>query len=554
MASSVYPSRRTALRAALVLTALLVRCGSDAPTNPCATVTGTPWTPNVPTVGASNHVSGITVTKSTQTASARVRGLAEGVPVANEAVFTIDMSADLGSYGSLQLMAQADGYPTGLSGSAFAVLTSLHDGVNELVNLPRAGTGGDCVQSGYFTCAGASCSANSACKPSWPSAFTTRANWEQYQLPNVSAVNSPSINTFPTCVGNGGTQGSATEPACAFTGVPFFVSTDHLRTGTYTARYALIADSYATISGNVTANVKLTVVKKTSAVATMGAVDLNVMIVGKNNIQASRTAKGQQNLNTLISRVATMLAGSGAGPKIGAVNAVEACSINYAPKISQLATLFASSGSLAPASSDGKAINVYLVETISDDNTSSAFTILGYDGAIGGPAANGSASSGLAVSTFNGLSTLNPNCGGTGICAESTIDAGFNDLTEAVAHEIGHYLGLNHLSENDGTQHDVVLDTPFCTAKSGGALQVLTINSCRVTDTSVYTPTAKKCSQTCTSYNAGSGIYCPSALECEFNYLMWWTTKNFTAGPATGDANLISTESLARVQRGPVIQ
>ena len=473
----------------------LTTCGSSTQ---CGTITGTAWTPAVPAASASHHNSGITVTKTTQTGSGTVVGLGQAAPASVEISFPIDMTADLGALGSITLVASVTSFPSALQGGAYPMLVSLSDGTNEYINLARAGSGGDCAQSGYYTCASGYCSANSACTISQPSAYKNRTLWEQHQAPNTSGENSPSTNTFPTCNWSGGSAGSATDPRCEFNST-FFPGANNpprLRYGvTYTAKYVLVADSYSSVSPR-TGTMELAVYKKSTPATTgasAGAIDFNVILVGDTTVQASRTTKGQQNLNTLMESVAGYFSQTASNVTLGTVNAVEwACSAggeSYSTlNIDDLGTMLQDGSALADSSTQGKAMNLFLVSSITDDGTlgSSGFTILGFDGAIGGPPVHGTATSGLTVATFDQLDTFNADCSeAAATCPLSAQDADFEELGAVLAHEIGHYFGLNHLSESAGDEHDSIRDTPFCTSTiTSGGQQYITLSACLNTDTS----------------------------------------------------------------------
>jgi len=523
-----------------------------------STVTGTPWSPSVTGLSANNHDSNVVLSQTVYQKTGAVTGLAQGTS-SREISFTIDMSQDLGAYGSLTLMAQVAKYPSGLQGSAFAFLTSLNDGTNEYVNLSSA-----CGSSGFYQCSNGSCSINTSCAPSWPSAFLNRNQYEQYQGDAISAANYPSVNIFPTCNWSGGTNGSTTNPSCAFnqTFFPSGYSPPRLRYGVnYTAKYVLVADSYSTLSG-YQAGINLTVVKKTSNHGSVGGtVDFNVVLVGNTNVQASRTAKGQQNLNTLVSNLMTFYGQSNSSIKFGTVRAVEwPCQTGgdqYSSMVtSELGNMFVSAKNILPSGLDTTAMNVFLVGTITDDSASanSNLTILGIDGAIGGPAMNGTAISGVAVSSFNTLDTYNSSCpSSSGICALNQQDSSFYELSETVAHEMGHYFRLNHPSESSGTIHDDIPDTPACTAtQSISGVNYITINSCLNSDSNIFSGTNSTCSANCGSYSTANGTFCPTATACEFNYIMWWTVKNFYQGNSDGE--LFSPDEAVVMSYHPLIQ
>ncbi|MEK6706715.1 MAG: hypothetical protein AABZ06_13100, partial [Bdellovibrionota bacterium] len=63
-----------------------------------------------------------------------------------------------------------------------------------------------------------------------------------------------------------------------------------------------------------------------------------------------------------------------------------------------------------------------------------------------------------------------------------------------------------------------------------------------------------KCSEVCTDYNSTEGVFCDTKAECQFNHLMWWTSKNFKEGNGTGDGNIFSTQSGLILNYNPFVQ
>jgi hypothetical protein len=557
---------------ALLLSAGLTGCGgSDEPQGiQCPGLGGTPWVPQVSNASPSNHNGSMTLSQTEIQAFGPITGLAQPAPESREISVTIDMSQDLGPTGSLTLMAQVVSLPPFFNANVFAYLTSLSDGTNEYVNLARAGTGGDCAASGYYVCPGTVCTSNPNCKINWPSAYTDREHWEQHQGYASSAENLPSINTFPTCNWTGGSGQSATDPSCAFN-TQFFptgITPNRLRYGVnYTAKYVLISDSHAVVNGR-NAGMKVTVLKKANPnTAIGGAVDVNFILVGTKNVNASRTAKGQQNLNTAVTAVADYYAQSNSNIKLGTVRGVEwPCDSGgdqYANvDVSNLGKLFSNAVGILPPGSDAKAINVFLVSTIVDSSAdaNSNLTILGVDGAIGGPATNGTAVSGMAVSTFEILDQYNPNCGSSNAtCPLTQQEESFFQLSDTITHEMGHFFGLNHLSERDGKSHDFVRDTPVCTAADViGQKSYLTIHSCLLSDTNIFSGTSTTCLQNCASYTTTysplGGQFCPLAQACQFNNVMWWTTKNFDEKTGNSDGVKFSAQQGIIMNFHPLVQ
>lgn len=486
--------------------------------------------------------------KDIYTTSGLLTGLAESFSLAGSHVYTfsgITMSTDLLSNGSIQLNAQVTNFPSTLQGGAYPALISLHDGTNELVNV----TG--CDTSGFYSCPGSTCTIVSGCRPTTgqPSAYlgstdTTRQNdWRQHQFFSINS----SVNAFPTC------NWAAGSPACDFNST-FFVS-GKLRSGvTYTAKYVLLTSHYASGLGNsYPADLKLTVIRKkdgNTGTGNNGAVDLNIILVGTRNINDSRTAKGKQNLDALLTHFYNHYYtdnSTSVGVKIGAINVMEWTCENggdgYATvDISNIGNLFQNGSSIVPSSTEGKAVNIFLISSIS---SSGAGTVLGVSGAIDGSSINGTQSSGVAISTFNQLATFNPSCTNTAVpCPITSQQASFIDMGSTISHEVGHFFGLNHISESKGTQHDQIPDTPQCTTQDASASNTLSVTSCR---------SEAPCQTVCSNAFYATNPYCPTQTTCQFNHVMWWTGKNYNSS-GQGDGNIFSTQSGAKLNYNPYIQ
>ncbi len=539
--------------------------------DPPMTLTGSPWAPDFSAIGMNNAHTSATVSKTVTTVTGVTMVDSGETSVSGKEVdVAIPMTTDLGEQGSLSIVAEVINKPTIAGTTAYTVLPMLVSMVEpthsyDYVNLAHSGA---CSSSGYLDCdATSGCSVKSSCTMSWPSGFSSKSQWLQHQgylSPNVS------MNTFPTCNWSGGTiNGGTDDSKCAFN-TTFLVGGKLPYGGGYVyhARFLLMgADAGFSISGN-TADLRVTVVKKTdtdTVGAATGTLDLNLILVGDKNVQASRSLKGQQNLTELLKSVRDIY--SPTGISIGQVNVYEWSSAengNYYANTpyDELEDMYEVAAQTIPDLATSEAVNLFLVSTIPYDD-SSGLTILGIAGAIDGPPIGGTGASGLSFSSFNKLATYNTDasCDGTNPCGRDVQQSDFIDMGQTIAHEMGHFLGLNHPSESSGASHDVLRDTPKCTKINSGD-DYITLDSCAV-DTNIYkpdagTPSVDTCPEVCSGYHEWNYVVCPDKLACQFNHTMWWTTKKIITGDANsatnGDGNLFSPDSQTIMHFHPLVQ
>jgi hypothetical protein len=529
------------------------------------------WTPNMTIV---NGGVGAAVLKGATVTKKPTISVAAGMVRFNDPWGSKEVTVALGTYaasdfgvnGSITLQAEVSGYPR--AGGAYAVLSSFFviksgGGTQEYVNLDSS-----CASSGAWSCSGSTCSAAASCAPLQTgnkSSFFSRNDWEQHQIPSFGYA---TTNSFPRC--DGGVTGWSGCQA----------GLDSLPSGDYYAKYILISNSGGSVA-SLSATLNVTPIVKQDAgardsTASNGAINLNVILVGSKNISDSHTARGAQNLDLLFKETHDILKDNS---KLG-VNSIKVYEWNdvdggdYYSQVplDNVGTMLSSGSQAVDAVDNSKNINVFMVRAINQSSSSSS-VILGIAGGILGPPTNGTQTSGLVFSTYMGAGSLiayNAGCS-VGTCPRDSQDSAFIEMGATVAHEIGHYLGLNHPSEtalSAGAQsHDQLNDTPTCapraTAGGGVALDQL---SCINDTTSQPAPlAAQTCASACDTA-LGSGLHyfvgstatnlCPAVAECQFNHIMWYTTKNRkkVSGHWIDDGSRISSQSQALLQWNSFVQ
>jgi hypothetical protein len=105
----------------------------------------------------------------------------------------------------------------------------------------------------------------------------------------------------------------------------------------------------------------------------------------------------------------------------------------------------------------GNAVQLFLVDGLSSGRDNDQQSIAGIDGSIPGPSAvNGTVNSGAAVPLGSNLRA--------GVCQGNLNlrSCGADFLAYVAAHEIGHWLGLYHVTESTGEFFDPLTDTRTC--------------------------------------------------------------------------------------------
>jgi hypothetical protein len=589
---------RTAL-ATWGITSFLVlsSCTPKSETSPTSTTSsctslasGASWDPSglvAAGMGDSNHDSSVSVATQTLSASGVLTGIDASFARTAQALMsvTFTVSQDLGVTGSLTLVADAAVTPTSQLPSlkGYPILVKLEAPNPEggaALDWIQLTSGSNCTSSTPYACSGSSCSLNASCNPGGNSAyFGDRDQWEQHHTV-LDSVNTASVYSFPTCQWSSPALG--TTGGCAFgsTGTGHFLSAaGKIPQGSYTATFAVMTNYLNASIGNdkpVTLSVKVIQKKDTaqnnatlSSALGNGSVDVNVILVGNTSVNASRTIDGQRNLDELMKQSHRIFSGRsgdasspasaataayaganvGTGIRFGKITAYEWTCQNGGDTYANLATedeyktLFKVGSQLVDSTSEGKALNVFIVDSLPDST-------LGVAGGITGSPVNGTGMSGLVFSSFGNLGKYNGACTGQSSCAYSLQDADFIEMGGTMAHEIGHYLSLNHPSESAGTYHDTLPDTPECTRKVTG------FDFIYATSSSCYSNSnGSLCATQCLnySYQTSSSVFCRDADLCQWNHVMWYTSKKTI--PALGtDGQIFSSQSSALMNFNSMVQ
>lgn len=177
---------------------------------------------------------------------------------------------------------------------------------------------------------------------------------------------------------------------------------------------------------------------------TSAKVDLRLVFVGVDGIAPGmNAAEGETTLEPVLAKVASMWGDGG----------IEIGSVTYEDFDGNVDDYTVLSGDealgslLRTAGEDARAITFFFVQEITDDEGA---TILGLAGGPPGMAAvGGTSKSGVVVTT-----------------ASFTSDP--DEVARIMAHEGGHFLGLFHTTEKDGSSFDPLDDTPECTTDTDG--------------------------------------------------------------------------------------
>lgn len=265
----------------------------------------------------------------------------------------------------------------------------------------------------------------------------------------------------------------------------------HVSSGDFPSGDYTIALSNASSSS---ASVNVYMVKKTDPDFSSGGITLNLFVYtvgGSNPVIAS--VEDAQAIKNYITNIFQQV-----GVTVNALNVEfrdDPNAVAQAGGSIEDVGAFLDSASRGTAGRGDTGINCFLMPQLGGG-------LLGMDGAIPGPGfLHGTGSSGLVAAATSFGFTF------PGYTAHET-DQAYLSLT--LAHEIGHYLGLYHPSERDGSRHDPLSDTGEC----GPAYDT----------------------------NGDGRVSGPECRGVNTHFLMFWTDDTTSEGYPTGDQTVVSPQ------------
>lgn len=183
----------------------------------------------------------------------------------------------------------------------------------------------------------------------------------------------------------------------------------------------------------------------------------------------------------------------------------------------------------------GNTLNIFFVSSFTASNLPSGNSVVGLDGTIPGPATvGGSAGSGAAVATHDLRDDR--RCGN----APDYYNCGPDTTAYIIAHEAGHFLGLYHVTESDGTQFDPLLDTPMCPCATCASNPSTCAQSASSSSSNPYQMTISDCTKAAT--NPDGTLMCGGGAN-----LMFWRLES-------GSVGTLSAEQQQVIRANPLIQ
>ena len=123
-------------------------------------------------------------------------------------------------------------------------------------------------------------------------------------------------------------------------------------------------------------------------------------------------------------------------------------------------------GQLLASGAPGRQINVFLVSNFTSSDTPPNAVVGGVDGTIPGPA---TISPGVNAGTAVGVADLRHGSGSAACRGGLSLACGADQVALVTAHEMGHFLGLYHVTEQEGGLFDPLSDTATCACRTCAA-------------------------------------------------------------------------------------
>lgn len=221
--------------------------------------------------------------------------------------------------------------------------------------------------------------------------------------------------------------------------------------------------------GKTTGLYQLHLVRKSGPLRSTGTLDIDVYLAtdpALSQLSHSADAVANPQVARFVRSLSTYLGGGGicvgtvtfrdvpdwARSRYAPNGIIDVSSTGPCSALDQLFTV-----SVAPSSG----VHLFLADDLMDTTTPSGTSVLGIDGSIPGPSGfPGTINSGAVAGRIDLLGFEFT----AGACSSSspTLQCGTDLVAYISAHEIGHWLGLYHVTEAFGTAFDTLSDTPRC--------------------------------------------------------------------------------------------
>lgn len=271
-------------------------------------------------------------------------------------------------------------------------------------------------------------------------------------------------------------------------------------------------------SGSSTGVYDVSVLVRNGPLASTGGVDLAIYLV--TDTLRSATARNDPRVQRFVNTIASLL--GRAGLCLGTVTLYDVpdwararyanvavdddpdtTDVNEGSVCGPLAQMFT-------LSQGANALQLFLVDAFTSNEDGQDLLVAGIDGSIPGPSAvNGTINSGAAV-------PLGTNFGAGSCTGGFNLHCGTDFLAYVAAHEMGHWLGLYHVTERSGELFDPLTDTATCSC-SACALTAAERAACSAGDTTMW---ADLC----------DGSEDPKGCEGADNLMYWIVDQEFSVG------------------------